>query len=133
MTVAGYRLLVTGTRNDLSARQVDYVIHRILAHCGGQDPVVLVHGACRTGVDQVCVRLGRDPRYPHISHEPHPADWATYGKPAGMIRNQQMVDLGADECVGFPAQRHSPGTIGCMRAARRADIPTTPYLIRNES
>ena len=52
----------------------------------------------------------------------HPADWDKHGKAAGMIRNREMVALGADICLAFPIGR-SPGTRACIREAQRAGIP----------
>lgn len=54
--------------------------------------------------------------------EAHPADWKRYGRAAGMRRNQEMVDAGADLCVAFPLPQ-SRGTIDCMRRAKAAGIP----------
>lgn len=34
--------------------------------------------------------------------EVFPAEWSKYGKQAGGMRNQQMVDHGADICLAFP-------------------------------
>jgi hypothetical protein len=53
--------------------------------------------------------------------EPHPADWAQHGKAAGMIRNREMVALGADVVLAFPLGR-SPGTRGCIRTAEEAGL-----------
>lgn len=60
--------------------------------------------------------------------EPHPADWPRFKLAAGPIRNQQMVDAGADQAVGMVLRR-SRGTRGCMQLAEAAGIPTTLYPI----
>lgn len=47
------------------------------------------------------------------------------GRTIELIRNQQMVELGADVCVGFrlkDASNH--GTTDCYTKAIRAGIPT---------
>ena len=54
--------------------------------------------------------------------ETHPADWSTHGRAAGPIRNQQMVDRGADICLAFPTSS-SIGTWDCVRRAKAAGIP----------
>ena len=58
-----------------------------------------------------------------LEPERHPADWKRYGRAAGPIRNQEMVNLGADVCLAFPREG-SRGTKNCMEAARKAGIPT---------
>ena len=52
-----------------------------------------------------------------------PADWSSYGKAAGGIRNQQMVNRGADRLVAAPVPGRSKGTYDCMRRAQAAGIP----------
>lgn len=59
-----------------------------------------------------------------IYEETHPADWTQHGKAAGMIRNADMVALGAHQCVAFPGTGN--GTRDCMRRAAAAGIPVRP-------
>jgi len=62
--------------------------------------------------------------------EPHKADWnGPHGKGAGHVRNQEMVDTGADVCIAFKDKfDFSPnakgGTEDCVRRAVDAKIPT---------
>lgn len=49
-----------------------------------------------------------------------PADWARYGKAAGPIRNQRMIDEGQpDLVVAFPG---GSGTADMVRRAKRSGI-----------
>lgn len=57
-----------------------------------------------------------------ITEESHPADWENDGRGAGFIRNQRMVDLGADVCLAF-VEGASRGTRDCMKRAGQAGIP----------
>lgn len=54
-----------------------------------------------------------------------PADWKRYGKPAGHIRNQQMIDEGRpDKGVAFhPDIENSRGTRDMVERLARARIP----------
>lgn len=95
----------------------------ILQHRGA---VVLVHGGNASGADMMGDVLWRQWRkfQPNWLAEPeiHPADWARHGRKAGPIRNQEMVDLGADVCVAFIRDR-SRGATGTVKLAETAGIP----------
>lgn len=97
--------------------------------------VVVVHGAA-PGADiiagNVATQLGFDVESYPAKWE-RPCDQSCYhpprmknGKPycpvAGHIRNQYMVDLGADVCLAFP-MLGSRGTWDCVRRAKKAGIP----------
>jgi hypothetical protein len=59
--------------------------------------------------------------------EPHPADWKRFGrKRAGIIRNAQMVQAGADQCLAF-IRNYSHGATHCSQLAVKAHIPTIIY------
>ncbi len=55
--------------------------------------------------------------------EPHPAYWKRHGKRAGIIRNEEMAELGAQLCIAFWDGK-SKGTHHMLRAAARRAIPT---------
>lgn len=114
------RIIVSGTRSGLTTRQRgvlhQYLLEQLaLYHCG----IVVVHGACPTGVDSetdaYCRLCG-------ISTDPHPARWDLYGNSAGPIRNAEMINLGAVGMLAFPIGA-SVGTRGTIRLAKRAGMP----------
>lgn len=111
------RILITGYREWSD----DCTVYEALRHYASlHDPaeITVVHGAA-TGADTLADRAAR--RLGMLT-EPHPADWQAHGKWAGPKRNKEMVALGADVCLAFPAA-NSRGTLGCMREARDAGIP----------
>jgi len=110
------RILTTGSRD----WQYRGLIHRALAT---QGEAVYVHGAAR-GADSLVDMIARSLGYPT---EGHPTDWEKHGKPAGGIRNQRMVDLGADLCLAFPMPG-SIGTFDCIVRCERAGIKVIPVL-----
>ncbi|AKJ72222.1 hypothetical protein TPA4_57 [Tsukamurella phage TPA4] len=123
------RILITGSR-DWSDRDTIRTALGETAHTAwlergeAMSDHTVVHGACPYGgadtiAAEVAVLLG-------MKVEAHPADWATSGKAAGPIRNQRMVDLGADVCLAFPL-RGSRGTWDCVRRAQEARIPVAIY------
>lgn len=52
-----------------------------------------------------------------------PADWDRYGRAAGPIRNQQMIDLNPDFVYAFRTYGRSRGTDDLVRRAEQAGIP----------
>lgn len=57
---------------------------------------VIISGGAR-GVDQTAVE---EAQRLHMLYEVYPADWARYGRRAGFIRNQTLVER-SDEVVAF--------------------------------
>lgn len=57
--------------------------------------------------------------------ESYPADWATYGRAAGPIRNKQMLTEGQpDLVVAFHDDlENSKGTMNMISQARKAGVP----------
>lgn len=115
------RILVTGSRywDDADAIR-DALCWSTLGIPWRQ--VFVVHGDAKgadTIADQMARGMGMIP-------EPHPADWSTYGRAAGPIRNQEMVDLGASVCLAF-LKDGSIGTADCIRRAKKAGIPVTIF------
>ena len=56
-----------------------------------------------------------------VSLEIYPAEWNVYGKSAGFIRNQQMIDEGLPDLV--VAFQGGKGTLNMLTLANRANIP----------
>lgn len=114
------RILITGSRNwDDKWKLEDILDQWAAAYVTiGETDVILVSGACPTGADRLAeeeaVKLG-------MTVERHPADWNKHGKSAGFIRNQEMVNLGADVCLAF-IKDGSKGATHTLNAARKAGI-----------
>lgn len=114
------RILVTGSRNWTLIGVIVAALeplHRNFPYA------VLVSGACPTGADRIAEDVWESLGG---TVERHPANWEKYGKAAGPIRNEEMVDLGADVCLAFPLPG-SRGTVHCMQAAREAGIPVRVF------
>lgn len=122
------RILITGSREWTDTDAIITALSNAWHQFGKPDDAVLVSGACPTGADAIAEAVwGGMWSYPV---ERHPADWETHGKAAGPLRNQQMVDLGADVCLAFPLPG-SRGTKHCMAAAEKAGIPIRVYKPEN--
>lgn len=120
-----YRVLVTGSRAWPYEEQINVTLSLLWYE---HPAFVLVHGACPRGADRIANwwawhhRAGARA----VTVERHPADWDRHGKRAGILRNVEMVALGADVCLAFILDG-SPGASHCATAAERAGIPTRRF------
>jgi hypothetical protein len=120
-----YTVLVTGDRNwtnyERIARELDAVMHERNA------AVLIIHGAA-TGADSLA-RQWSDRNYHYYDgyqdSKEYPANWRKYGRAAGPIRNQQMLEEGKPDFVlAFHNNiANSKGTKDMVARARKANIP----------
>lgn len=125
------KVIVAGSR-DVLLYYEDGEVYRLITQgmtklgiCDFGEISCILSGACR-GVD----RLGeRWARYKDIHIERYPADWDKYGKAAGPIRNQQMVDL-ADALIviRFPESR---GSKDILNRAKKKGIPVVDIILEH--
>lgn len=120
-----YRILVTGSREWDDWLGVDSAlcleVQQMMGDPGGTP--VLIHGGA-IGLDSIAKRIWQRTPWPM---EEYPAE----GFDTPLLRNQYMVDLGADVCLAF-ALKWATGTGHCARAARRAGILTIDYGVSTE-
>ena len=84
-------------------------------------PKTIIHGACMNSADQMADKYARDNRIEVIKF---PADWATYKKHAGFLRNRQMAaESHADFCVAVWDGK-SNGTRNMIQEATMYGIPS---------
>lgn len=109
--------LVCGGRDYADRAMVHAVLRRLNYDSPGT--VGILHGAAR-GADTLAGEWARANRIPC---RPMPADWPRFGRMAGPVRNQQMLDEHPGHVllvVAFPGGR---GTLDMMTKARAAGIP----------
>jgi predicted Rossmann-fold nucleotide-binding protein len=107
------RAIVCGGRK---YKDSDAVRQALVEHT--EEGAVIVTGGAM-GADALARRIGLDLKRGHIIEE-HDAKWERYGKAAGPVRNQEMVNLGADLCIAFPGGK---GTRDCVQRCLAAGIP----------
>lgn len=122
----GVRILVTGSRRWTDREVITQALYDVWQEAGFPRDVTVVHGACPYGgADAIAAEVAKQ----HFGWvvDPHPADWKMLKKAAGPIRNQEMVDLGADVCLAF-IMPDSRGTLDCAERAERAHIPVRRFF-----
>jgi len=117
------RILVTGSREFSSLEIASAALSEARWHFGSI--LTVVHGGAR-GADRILAAMAQEFGF---DVEAHPADWQANGKAAGFIRNQAMVDAGADMALAFLVEGHAcRGTRDCGRRAKAAGIPVRWYV-----
>jgi hypothetical protein len=107
-------ILVSGTRDPLTQRHKDLIRNEISKKVTKDNTYLLVHGNC-SGVDkyaeEVALSLG-------CQVKRYNAEWKRYGRGAGPIRNQYMIDDSLPHiAIAFP----SPSSIGTKDCIKRLE------------
>lgn len=134
-------ILVTGSRTWTNPVPIWSRLDDLQADLGH---LTIIHGACPSGVDLIAhvwtqeqVRIN-----PMAIREwPFPADWKNFGRQAGLLRNDEMVRLGADYCLAwidpctkFDCRRPKPhGSHGASDCVERARVWKVPHIELVES
>jgi predicted Rossmann-fold nucleotide-binding protein len=113
------RIVVTGGRDYADRHAVARALDAVQRKHG---IALLIEGGAK-GADRLCAEWARDNSVPA---QRFAANWSAYGKGAGHIRNQQMIDEGRpDAAIAFPGGR---GTADMTRRLQTAGIPV--WVIR---
>lgn len=112
-----FRILVCGGRDFTEERRLRKLLDRAVegARTAGKDPII-IHGNAR-GADFLAGVYARDES---IEVRVFPADWETYGRSAGTIRNMKMLKEGNPHVViAFPG---GSGTNHMKKIAKQAGV-----------
>lgn len=120
---APYRILVTGSRDWDDTHRIWLELGNAVSTVEIDRELVIVHGDCLRGADAIADQWAR--KY-GATIERHPANWQLNGKRAGFVRNELMVNLGADVCLAF-IRNGSRGASHTARIAEEAGIPVRRY------
>lgn len=124
----GTALIVCGSRYADPETWKPIIKRAFLRYIRGNDTLV-IHGDAR-GIDRTAGDVGRDMAFSVFIY---PAQWDTYGKAAGIIRNQEMLDaLKSYERHGYEIKvlafheniEKSRGTRDMINRAQRAGVKT---------
>lgn len=113
------RVIVCGSRNWKNERVMRRQLERLPSN------TCIVEGGCR-GADLMAAKIAKELGF---EVNEHPARWGQYGKAAGPIRNQEMLDSGGIVLVlAFHEDfARSKGTLHMVEIARAANIATYIY------
>lgn len=121
-------VLVTGTREDC------FDVSRIQSILMQNNPDLVVHGDCPTGIDAAIKRQCTHMGIPQI---PMPAQWDKFGRKAGPMRNEDMCHTfkmfghyGHElVCLGFPKGTDWSGTRHCMSRAEHYGFEVKEFML----
>ena len=108
-------ILICGDRNWTDYRPIQRELKRF-------DPVtdIIMHGAAR-GADSIAGTSAHMAGF--ITVKAYPANWGKYGRAAGPIRNQLMLDQNPDLVLAFhPDIANSKGTGHMVRIAKAKGV-----------
>lgn len=114
------RIIVCGGRDNTHWGRIHSVLDGIVATVRvlEGDPYVSIATGGALGADAIAASWARRCGVMHVEF---PADWDTYGKAAGPIRNRQMLrEFKPRLVVAFPG---GDGTADMVGAAREAGVP----------
>ena len=116
------RIMVTGSRDWTDRVTIDRALFAYWYEAGRPSDILLIHGGAR-GADALAAASWTTQGF---QTRVYPADWETFGKRAGVIRNLAMLDKEPEHVLAF-IKGNSPGATHAALAAERRGIPVTYY------
>jgi hypothetical protein len=121
------RVLICGDRNWRWRGIITSLLDGLCQHSARSGASLTVVEGCAKGADKAACEWEGPVAWSHHAH--FPADWDQYGKRAGPLRNQAMLDSGVDLVVAFHDDlENSKGTKHMVSIATKAGVPT--YHVR---
>lgn len=120
-----YRVIIAGSRSFRDYELLKAKCDAILDRKGRTHEIVIVSGTAR-GTDKLGERYAREHGY---QSRQFPANWASFGKVAGIVRNSDMA-RNADALIAFWDGK-SPGTRNMIENARRLGLPVRVIMFED--
>ena len=113
------RIIITGSRDWKDGDKIKNILSKF------PKGTLIIHGGCR-GLDTIGGNIAKELGLNILIFN---ADWKKYGKSAGPIRNQQMIDEGLPTRVlAFHENiEKSRGTADMINRARRSNVDVEIY------
>lgn len=118
-----FRVIIAGTRTFSDYELLESHVRYMLSRRSKREVEIVSGGAA--GADALGERFARENGY---RLRVFPADWEKYGRRAGILRNQQMVDY-ADALIAFHDGK-SRGTAHVIAAAKEAGLRVSVKLYK---
>ena len=107
------KVLVCGDRNWTDEAKIKKRLKKF------KDPITVIQGGAR-GADSLAGVVASNLGFDVVEV---PAEWETYGRAAGPIRNQVMLDMDPDLVIAFHSDLdNSKGTADMVRRSRKKGI-----------
>ena len=116
-----FRVIVAGSRDFSDYELLKSKLDSLLSN---KNDIEIVSGTCK-GADLLGERYGNENNYPINKF---PADWKTFGKRAGPLRNKEMAD-NADALIAF-WDGTSRGTSGMIEIAKSNGLQVRVILTK---
>lgn len=127
-----FELIVTGSRDWSGRASVWKPLNRMLIQ---HRRLLIRNGKNKRGADRLVSDWAERFKDSLVLEDPYLPDWDAFGNYAGNLRNQRMVDAGAQAVMAWanpcrkngrwcpPGEHPSHGTADCVKRARAAKIP----------
>ena len=119
------RIIIAGSRKFNNYEKLSSTINKIISTIKDED-IEIISGGC-TGADALADKYAWKNE---IRFSVFPADWTTYGKAAGPIRNRQMAEYAAKAdrgiLIAFPIGE-SRGTRNMINVAKKYGLEVYIY------
>ncbi len=117
------RVVIAGCRDYSNYNEAKEYIGFCLSDLRQENEIIIVSG-CASGADAIGERYAKENGF---KVEKYPADWKTYGRSAGPMRNKQMAEV-ADLVICFWDEK-SKGTKSMIDYAKKYDKPVKVKII----
>ena len=125
-----FALLIAGSRTYSNYAEFSRITDRMLSLVQDKYEILIIEGEA-SGADSMARRYAQEHKY---RLAPFPADWKTYGRSAGCLRNEQMADeltLYSKSAALFFWDRQSRGTAHCIREIKKRGIQYKIFDFKN--
>jgi hypothetical protein len=119
------RIVVQGSRGYSDRKEFHCVMSQYVKQFN--EPILFISGAAWSGADRLIIQWCQKFKYPC---KQMPADWDTYQKRAGFLRNIEMAKV-ATHLVSFYDGK-SPGTKHQLSVAKDYNLIVTAIIINKE-
>lgn len=120
------KLIVAGTRDlNISPQTIIGLMDTFGLDLWSETGHEIVSGEYPGGVDEAAKQIQK---YIGVTYKGFPADWETYGKPAGPIRNRQMAEYADALLVIWDGQ--SSGSFNMKTTMKMLGKPVYEVIVR---